>query len=523
MWGYRNHSDVASKVSSDGSSLIGSYFANPKHSADVQMQLLELSQEEKRCNYHDDDQDGDNEEGATIISDCGNEADDEVCMSSIDKDESLLTFTNETTIANTTSPCSSPDRRASKNNLPRSRKLPQRNIVGQRRQRAKVLHKSVVPSSSSSLALTSWQYVDRLQVGCLGTSNDENRKFRGDDDTVNVVVEATAICDLDFMMHRESSILDCGITGSCPSKEFVAGSNFVGVVHQVTKRSNKTGRGSEEEKSDAIPVGTRVAAILPEGGANARCISVPAHCLCVVPKQLDASEVCAILSTYLPAFSALHHGRSRPHRYSRSCLRGRTVLITGCTSLEAQAAVRLAEIAGSTHIYVTAPREYFSILHKHRPTILGENPDQWLPHVERKMDVVLDYQFPKHFPAVRAALARKGRLVCVSTTGYNMQGRPGDDQDDLQQNCCLPFEFLVEYCYLASMKRATLFSFADVVEESCDDQWQQDLEFLLHLLSTRQLRPDIDRFIGLNEVAKARSDIFKRPLYGSIICEPWKT
>jgi hypothetical protein len=76
----------------------------------------------------------------------------------------------------------------------------------------------------------------------------------------------------------------------------------------------------------------------------------------------------------------------------------------------------------------------------------------------------------------------------------------------------------VEYCYLTYMKRATLFNFGDEVEYH--DEIQQDLEFLLRLLSMRIIKPDIERLIGLNEVAKAHSDIRKRPLRGSIICDP---
>ena len=346
------------------------------------------------------------------------------------------------------------------------------------------------------------------------------------------------------MLQRQTSfLLDCGSLGAVvpANEEFVGGSNFVGVVPPVPPTT--TG-------SDGMTMGTthetRVAAIIPGGGANARYTSVPAHCLCVVPKHLDSSEICAILSTYLPAFSALHHGRSRPSRYSGTCLQGKTVLITGCTSLEAQAAVRLAGLAGASQVYVTAPREYFCVLHKHRPTILGDKVEDWLPHVHGKMDVVLDYQFPKQFSAVRAALERrKGRLICVSTGGHRMRvgvgtrTRRGEEydaressydsnnnnnnhHDELVHQCCFPFEYIVEYCYLASMERATLFSFADSVQDSLDRKAKQDLQFLLNLLASRQLRPDIDRVVGLNEVAKARDDIFKRPLYGSIICQPWK-
>ena len=532
IWGYsRSHSDIASEVSSDASSFVGPYLGQQ------QGQQQELTWTDGNSGYLEVKMVTSNEEKTideTVETqeDWENDADDEVGMSSVEKDESLITFTNVSTTTNGTSTFLGGVNASALCHSMKSvaRKLSHRNIVGKRRQRAKAIHNSAKPKATSPTLSSSWPYMDRLQLDCIGLNS---RDGDGDEETARVIVEvrefcsfirtmqrshfsyslfiitfqqASAICDMDWMIHRQSSPLDCDLMGAAgaASGNYVPGSNFVGVVQQTTPRSNESNSDhllEEEQKSSDVGIlaaGTRVAAIVPGGGANAKFISVPTRRLCVVPKKLDAAEICAILSTYLPAFSALHHGRSRPHRYSRTCLRGRTVLITGCTSLEAQAAVRMAEIAGCSHVHVTAPREYFSILHKHRPTILGEDPDEWLPNVEGKMDVVLDYQFPKEFPAVRAALARKGRLVCVPTSGFRHAGTERQEEHEhVNAACCLPYEFLLEYCYLVSMKRATLFNFADVIGESMDENARQDLDFLLHLLSTRQLRPDIDRYIGL--------------------------
>lgn len=194
---------------------------------------------------------------------------------------------------------------------------------------------------------------------------------------------------------QQTSLYDCD---GLMSEGKVPGTNFVGVVHKSDGHAEENG----------IRPGSRVAGLMPSG-ANARYISVPSHVLHTIPKHLDSADVCAILSTFLPAFSALHHGCCRPHRYSRSFLKGRKVLIVGCESQEAHAAVRLAQIAGATNIYVTAPKTHSKVLEKYGASVLGEDPKEWLPHVKRQCDVVLDYQFPNNFHEVRAALARKGR------------------------------------------------------------------------------------------------------------------
>mmetsp|Transcript_31932 Transcript_31932/g.66639 ORF Transcript_31932/g.66639 Transcript_31932/m.66639 type:complete len:483 (-) Transcript_31932:155-1603(-) len=369
--------------------------------------------------------------------------------------------------------------------------FPQTKLVGSRQQRNQQ-EQSTTTNTVHDPSM--WQFFEgSWQMDYLGVSSDEGEIG---DAPITVVVEATAICDLDLRLQSSSpySCQDMMNSGALS----VPGTNFVGVVQK------------EDEPTDGVEKrsGTRVAALVPNG-SNARYITVPARLLHPVPKQLDSADICGVLSSFLPAFSALHHGQSRPYRYSRKCLEGRHILIAGCTSLEAQAAIRLAQIAGAESVFVTAPHAYAKVLGKLGAHVLGENSEDWLPFVERKMDVVLDYQFPNQFHAVRAALAPKGRLTCCSACASVEN-----------QQCCFPMEHVVEYCYLAYMKRATLFDFADELENY--EEVRQDFDFLLRLLSMRLIRPEIDRYIGLNEVARAQEDIRQRPLNGSIICEPWK-
>lgn len=303
------------------------------------------------------------------------------------------------------------------------------------------------------------------------------------------------------MQQEASNLSDCN--GTVP-----LGSNFVGVVHGcslgVTERYG-------------IRIGTRVASII-RWGSNARYVSVPPQHLIAVPKNLDAAEIASLISFYLPAFQVLHHGRSRPARYSTSCLRGKRVLVKedGAT-LEVQALVGLAKFAGASEIYVTVPREHHAFLKKSRIAPLNDDPRDWLPVVQNSMDLVVDYSFPKNFSAVRESLATKGRLICSPQSRRR--------ESSLINSGCTPIielPYLLERYQLSMMKRATLFDFKEYVEQFRAEVFD-DVTFLLSLLSTRKIRPQVDRFITLDDIPNAHDKIRSNvPLKGAIICEPWK-
>jgi len=235
---------------------------------------------------------------------------------------------------------------------------------------------------------------------------------------------------------------------------------------------------------------------------------VPAKNLCVVPQQLDSADVASLISSYLPAFQALFHGQPRPHRYGRESLKGKRVLVTGGASLEPQAVLQLARWAGASELYIISPRDHFAVLKRLTGvTVLDDNEEEWLPIAKARMDVVVDYQFPKHFNSIRKSLARKGRLVCIAA-------RKPTDQTSI-------VEGFLEHFHLSTIKRASMFDFVGSFE-LYPKEMHEDLNFLLNLLSTRQIRPQTDRFIRLKDVSKAHREMKNRPLAGSIICEPWK-
>lgn len=280
----------------------------------------------------------------------------------------------------------------------------------------------------------------------------------------------------------------------------VPGSNAVGVVHHCSP-------GAEDE---GVKPGMRVAAILQPGGANARYFSLPSSEVLPVGRHLDASDVACISTAYLPAFQALHHGRVRPYRYSRTCLEGRNIFIVGGDQLVAQATVRLAQLAGAKHVYISAPRCMVDPLQKIDAFVLDEDPCQWPDVMEGAMDVVIDYRFPKNFTDVKATVSRKGRLVCCTPTHWKKE-----------ENLSWP-DLTFQILQLSfSVKRATFFDFRQNYKTS-RYELKEDLQFLLTALTRRQIRPQIDKYVKLADAPQVYREMKLNPTAGSIICEPWR-
>lgn len=282
---------------------------------------------------------------------------------------------------------------------------------------------------------------------------------------------------------------------------FVLGSNFVGVVHH-------SGPAAEEM---GLKPGTRVASIM-KWGSNSKYVTSPVDNLSVIPKHLDAADVAATISTFLPAFQALYHGCPRHLRYNRGNLRGRKVLVTGGSTLDVQATLRLARWAGASALFVTAPRHHFTHLKRiSAVSVLDEDPDDWLPALRGQIDVVIDYDFPKYLSSIQAALRSSGRLVCV---------QPKTDTFE-SDSWTSRFESFVAMTQLSMTERGSMFDFAENFAMH-PESIREDMDFLLKLLATRQLRPQIDRFIKLSDVPRAHQEMQTLPHAGAIICEPWK-
>jgi NADPH:quinone reductase-like Zn-dependent oxidoreductase len=155
---------------------------------------------------------------------------------------------------------------------------------------------------------------------------------------------------------------------------------------------------------------------------QSRYVTMSPQLLIPIPSMLDAGEAVTLVSTYLPAFGALHHGNSkREKRFSRKALKGSNILITAGGTTEADAVVKLALLGGASKVFVLASEKTKTTYHvgSHRVLALNEDPAVWLPRLQGQIDVVIDVAYPKNFEALKSSLTTTGRYVAVVPSGEN--------------------------------------------------------------------------------------------------------
>jgi NADPH:quinone reductase-like Zn-dependent oxidoreductase len=178
-------------------------------------------------------------------------------------------------------------------------------------------------------------------------------------------------------------------------------SNFVGDVKRSTSTDFKEG--------------TSVTSLI-KCAVQSRFVTMSPKLLIPIPSTLDAGEAVTLVSTYLPAFGALHLGRSnRERRFSKKSLKGCNILITAGGTNEADAVVKLALLGGASKVFVLASEQTKTTYHvgSHRVLALNEDPAVWLPRIQGEIDVVIDVAYPNNFEALKSSLTAKGRYVAV--------------------------------------------------------------------------------------------------------------
>jgi NADPH:quinone reductase-like Zn-dependent oxidoreductase len=230
-------------------------------------------------------------------------------------------------------------------------------------------------------------------------------------------------------------------------------SNFVGTVTNIDSKASQS----------SLVRGDQVTSIR-KCGTKARFVTMSADSLVVLPENLDMGEAVSVVSIFLPAFGALHHGR-RECRFLPNSLHNKKVLVTGGTLLEAQAVVKLAIWGGASAVYMlsSATRVPIKVEGSSRVTVLPNDKEIWLPVVRQKMDVVVDYDFPNNFGSVTKALGLNGRLVCQSKS--RSKGRSQDWLAELQQGFMSEFESALEMT-TCIMSNSFLFNFEGICDNN---------------------------------------------------------
>lgn len=316
---------------------------------------------------------------------------------------------------------------------------------------------------------------------------------------VVVAVEASSVSALDCVMRR------C-MHGEV-SKGFVPGCSFVGTVV----------RCGEEAFLSGISEGERVASIV-RGGANSRFVVANANALVKMPDDVDPSEAAGVLLEYLMAFQALHSDMTAPLRY-KAALEGKRILVTENTGLVGMAIASLAKLSGAKKTFIVCPVQHHGRVKSLGAVPLDEDSKMWPKVLKKKVDVMIEtsnIQTTAHLTNMQRYLKASGRLVRLGTPSVAAalpQSKPFQLPVRLENFCT--------QLYLSFLARASFYEVFYSVEKN-QAMFKSDLSHIVNLLSQRKIRPKIEKFILLQDVAECHQEVEKFQLDGAIVCEPWR-
>ncbi len=261
---------------------------------------------------------------------------------------------------------------------------------------------------------------------------------------------------------------------------------------------------------------------LVKWGGNARFMTIHPKQLVKVPEGLDPADVACLPETYLSAFQVLHMGQMGSNRYRENSLKGKSILILGCmTNNMGQAMIELALHAGAKSIYATAKKKHWKTLVSYGVMPLSTDPMQYIPRIAGTMDLVLapngnlrEDVSPVHF---RALVPRYGQLII---SGHRIVGNdiPLDSWKKSHQTPTLS----------CGKNKALQKILRNSVSYDVYEEWEKnldlckkDLDYLLTVLESKAIKPEVLDRIPLNKVAKAHELLESKRLPGFLVCEPW--
>lgn len=217
-------------------------------------------------------------------------------------------------------------------------------------------------------------------------------------DRVLVRVRASALNRADVLQRKGVYPAPLGAV------QDILGLEFAGEVEQVG------------DEARIIRAGQRVFGITG-GGAQAEYVSVPESALVEIPKNLDWAEAAAVPEVFITAHDAL---------FTQAGLEmGERVLIHAAGSGVGTAAVQLAHAAGATVYGTSRTSQKLERVREYgldEAITVGEDPTSFAAAVRELtngagVNVILDLVGGSYFKANLDALAKRGRMMLVGTTG----------------------------------------------------------------------------------------------------------
>jgi len=263
-------------------------------------------------------------------------------------------------------------------------------------------------------------------------------------------------------------------------------------------------------QSNEINPGERVASFLPLMGGNARYITISAKSIVKLPDDIDPTEVVCLIRSYVMAFHCLFCGIPiYNRRYNNSSLKGKKILVTAGSSLIGQATIQLALALGAD-VMATEKESQHEFIKSLGAVPLKPKPEDWLPVVQKKMDIVIDGVCDDYFSSPFQALkqSKNSKLICI---GMTAQERDNEVPSYIK--------FLIKL-KASMMSNTHMITLSDIWQEKTE-LCKNDLLFLVRLLKKDVIKPKVAGRIPLRAVVYAHDKLQHEDVDGTIVCEPW--
>jgi NADPH2:quinone reductase len=309
--------------------------------------------------------------------------------------------------------------------------------------------------------------------------HERERPFETVADRVLVRVRAAGLNRADLLQRRGLYPAPQGTVEDIPGLEFAG--EVVEVGREVT----------------SFRAGQRVFGITA-GGAQAEYVLVPASTLAEIPSNLDWVEAAAIPEAFITAHDAL---------FTQAHLEmGERVLVHAAGSGVGLAAIQLARACGAICYGTSRTLEKLerarglglddAVMVKDDPSLFAGAVNEWTRGAG--VDVILDLVGGSYLAANLDALAVKGRLMFVGTTGGALA--PLDLGVVMRKRLAL---------------RGTVLRARSVEEKA--RATQRFIKHVLPLLERETVRPVIDKVYGIAEVRAAHERLESNESFGKIV------
>jgi len=251
-----------------------------------------------------------------------------------------------------------------------------------------------------------------------------------------------------------------------------------------------------------IQMDDRVMCILPEAeqGHTELYAKLPFHALMKVAKDVNAWSQIALVLTYLPALQAL-----------QSCpftVKNKKILINGGVGPVCRALVNLAHLHGAKKIYVPVQKNDRNLIRDLGAKTLGPTHQDWGPTMMGELDIVVDSIGENNFVTSKAALKKKGHLVCIGCSAIDSRSHTKNVMSAINKK-------YVEM-RLNSSTRTTIYSLLSSWTKE-RESFVQDFEYLSNLMSTGEIKP-IAKRVTIEEYRNTAAK--STTLEGIAICDP---